>query len=61
MFIKSKIEPLTMALSEISSGLECFGFLNVMKAKSDALCILLGKYLFMGLSFACPETYTQLQ
>ena len=31
MFIKSKIEPLTMALSEISSGLECFGFLNVMK------------------------------
>ena len=36
MFIKSKVEPLTMALSEISSGLECFGFLNVMKAKSDA-------------------------
>ena len=36
MFIKSKIEPLTMALSEISSGLECFGFLNVMKRKSDA-------------------------
>ena len=36
MFIKSKIEPLTMALSEISSGLECFGFLNVMKTKSDA-------------------------
>ena len=34
MFIKSKIEPLTMALS-ISSDLECFGFLNVMKAKSD--------------------------
>ena len=26
----------TMALSEISSSLECFGFLNVMKAKSDA-------------------------
>ena len=23
-----------MALSDISSGLECFGFLNVMKAKS---------------------------
>ena len=36
IFIKSKIEPLTMALSEISSSLECFGFLNVMKAKSDA-------------------------
>ena len=36
MFIKSKIEPLTMALSEISRGLECFGFLNVMKTKSDA-------------------------
>ena len=38
MFIKSKIEPLTMALSEISSGLERFGFLNVMKAKSDVFC-----------------------
>ena len=25
-----------MALSELSSRLECFGFLNVMKAKSDA-------------------------
>ena len=25
-----------MVLSEISSGLECFGFLNVMKTKSDA-------------------------
>ena len=37
MFIKSKIERLTMALSEISSDLKCFGFLNVMKAKSDAL------------------------
>ena len=36
MFIKSKVEPLKMALSEISSGLECFGFFNVMKAKSDA-------------------------
>ena len=36
MFIKSKVEPLTMALSEISSGFECFGFLNVMKTKSDA-------------------------
>ena len=36
MFIKSKIEPLTMALSEISSGLKSFRFLNVMKAKSDA-------------------------
>ena len=35
MFIKSKIEPLTMALSNISSGLECFGFLNIMKAKPD--------------------------
>ena len=34
MFVKSKIEHLTMALSDISSGLECFGFLNVMKAKS---------------------------
>ena len=34
MFIKSKIEPLTMALSKISSGLEPFGFLNVMIAKS---------------------------
>ena len=36
MFIKSKIEPLTMALSEIFGGLECFGFFNVMKTKSDA-------------------------
>ena len=36
MFVKSKIEHLTMALSDISSGLECFGFLNVMKAKSNA-------------------------
>ena len=35
MFIKSKIEPLTRAMSEISSSLECFGFLNAMKAKSD--------------------------
>ena len=34
--MKSKIEPLTMALPEISCGLECFGILNVMKAKSDA-------------------------
>ena len=36
MLIKSKIRPLTIALSEISSGLECFRFLNVIKAKSDA-------------------------
>ena len=36
MFIKSKIEPLTMALSEISCSLECFAFLNAMKAKLDA-------------------------
>ena len=36
MFIESNIEPLTMALSEISSSLDCFGFLNAMKAKSDA-------------------------
>ena len=35
-FIKSKIEHLTMALSEIPSGFECFGFLVVMKANSDA-------------------------
>ena len=36
MFIKSNIEHLTMALSEISTRLKCFGFLNVMKAKSYA-------------------------
>ena len=36
MFIKSKIELLTMALSEICSGLESLGFLNFMKAKFDA-------------------------
>ena len=35
-FIKSKIEHLTMALSKISSDLECLGVLVVMKANSDA-------------------------
>ena len=38
VYIKSKIKPLMMALSELSRGLECFGFLNVTKAKSNGWC-----------------------
>ena len=38
VYIKSKIKPLMMALSELSRGLECFRFLNVTKAKSNGWC-----------------------
>ena len=50
MFIKSKVQPLTMALSEISCGLECFEFLNVMKAQSDAFIMYFAREIpFRGI------------